>query len=335
MMQGTQMPQMPQMPMGVSSGFNRYHQIRQANEMQNLQKQASLMSLAMQMEKMKEYGANAGWRDAERQAGIARAGADTATIGRIKENAASEGELKNLRTRGTMDTDIEATNATNRAKVTDAQAQQMELFADMLDSSFDADNPGAVAQYSEILNQMKVPPNSPLRRLEQAQTPEQFKQGYKAMRTSLENNLKQRRALSKVGLEKGADYDRTMSVGRQEGEYSLERARIAAQGARDAAQTRSNLQMSMDKRASDEFAKYAAAVDAGDEALAKKHWDRFQAINRALFEQRPQTGYWNPQGGTLERGQTPYNQQQPPGAGATPIPGAPTAFDPSKVTRIR
>lgn len=238
--QGFPMPQMPQAPLSGRSGFMREAQIEQALRAQKRQEQMDLLSLQAQMEKMKEYQANAGWREAMRRAGISESDATTSTIGRRREAETADLETKATRGREMLPSDIEAARASNAAKITESQAAQMEMFADMLDSTFDPSSPMAVAQYKQILDDSRVPPNNPLRRLEQAPTPEAFKQGYQAMRSSLENNLKQRRSLSKTGLEKGADYDRAVSVA---GMDNASRERIAAgnqAAARDAAEARTS-----------------------------------------------------------------------------------------------
>jgi len=207
--QGANIPQFPQ---GALSGFMQVGNQMRMEDAASRQKEADLLSLAQKMEMMDEYRRNAGWRDAERQAGIAGANAKTATVGRRSEADTGLAELKLSQDTALSPSTVQAGIAKNEAAMTDAQAGRLETLSDMLDTTFDPNSAGAVGEYSARLDELGVPKEHALRRLEKAPSPEAFKQGYTAMRSSLENSLKQRRALSKTGLEKGADFDRAVTT---------------------------------------------------------------------------------------------------------------------------
>jgi hypothetical protein len=190
------------------------------------------------MQMMEEYGKNADWRQAAREAGVATEQATASTVGRAKEAQTSAEESKAALAKGTLQGDIAAKNAKSRSEVTQSAYDQLQTATDILDATFNPSSPMALADYSKKLDEAGIPKDHPMRRLEQARTPEEFQAGYGAMRSAIQNNLAQRRKMEAQAAMDKAHMDRTKAEidGRLEVARIQAKAHVEAAGQRKTAQ---------------------------------------------------------------------------------------------------
>jgi hypothetical protein len=204
-------------------------------DMAELQKQASLMALAQNLQQMQEWQQNAPWREAERVAGIEKAMTTKDTYRRGQEAEIGAKELDLRKGKATETSDIAAKVAGNEQKISEASVAKAEAFANELGGSIDSWNPmNAVAEFNALADRHNMPANHPIRqRMAQARTPEQFKQMAKSLQQSLVNNIAQQRA-SSLQREKGdMDYRRAIDVANIGANASRDAARIRAQADED------------------------------------------------------------------------------------------------------
>lgn len=198
----------PPMAPGVMSGALNIQNQRRMEEMQALQKQASMMALWEQLQKQHEYQKNQGWRDAERDAGTVKATHTAQNYGRERDAEISTKETQAEVAKKTKDTNIASTNAGNIQKVSESAIKRMENFASELDTMEFNPMTGA-ADFDAMAERHGIPPNHPIRaKMRGAQTPEAFQMGVKQLRQKLLQSLEHQRAVALQTIKDEADYKR-------------------------------------------------------------------------------------------------------------------------------